>query len=448
MPGAIRILFVSYYFPPYNVIGAVRTGKTARHLLELGHDVRVIAAGRLPLSTSLPLEVPASRVTYTRWWNVHRPVGALLAALRRDSGGALPTGPSAGDRANRLAGLYRALVFLPDRQVGWLPFGIRAGSALIRRWKPDLIYTSTGPFTSAVIGSYLARRFRLPWVAEFRDLWAGNQYDEFPAWRARLNYPIERWVVGPALAFVTVSEPLAATLRARYRRPVAVITNGFDPDDFPSLPSPTTRSDELRITFTGSYYEGRQDVALLFAALKRLGERSARVRVEFFGAGLGPVQELADTLRLTDLVRTSPPIAYREALRRQAESDVLLHLLWTDPDQPGVYSGKLFEYIGSRRPILAIGPSAGAGQDLIRARDAGVVLDQSDQVADQLSRWLAAKEQTGRIPPTPESATRGLSRLEQVRLLEQYLHGLLDAGESRDRHPRAAPKPSGFGQVP
>lgn len=63
----MRVLFITFFFPPYRTVGAVRTGQTARQLLALGHDVRVVSAGRQPLQSTLTLEVPAERVTYTNW---------------------------------------------------------------------------------------------------------------------------------------------------------------------------------------------------------------------------------------------------------------------------------------------------------------------------------------------------------------------------------------------
>jgi hypothetical protein len=52
-------------------------------------------------------------------------------------------------------------------------------------------------------------------------------------------------------------------------------------------------------------------------------------------------------------------VAKEVALEKQKESHLLLLLDWDDPNEKGVYSGKVFEYLGARRPILTIGGSIG-----------------------------------------------------------------------------------------
>ncbi|MCS6841315.1 MAG: hypothetical protein NZ701_11090, partial [Roseiflexus sp.] len=115
---------------------------------------------------------------------------------------------------------------------------------------------------------------------------------------------------------------------------------------------------------------------------------------------------------------------HREALAQQRAADVLLLLLWNDPRERGVYTGKLFEYLGARRPILGIGPAGNVAADLIRERRAGLVSADPAEVAGQLVRWLDAKER-GSIPDLPEAVAAGLSRADQTRRLEAFLERLV-----------------------
>jgi hypothetical protein len=123
-------------------------------------------------------------------------------------------------------------------------------------------------------------------------------------------------------------------------------------------------------------------------------------------------------------------VPFLESVRLQKSSDVLLFLIWDEPGRCGIYSGKIFEYLGARRPILALGPDNDVGRDLITGRKAGVVLEDPGAVAGALRGWWEEKRRTGRVAPTPASAARGLTRMDQARLLAATLR---DAARGRAR---------------
>jgi glycosyltransferase involved in cell wall biosynthesis len=161
----------------------------------------------------------------------------------------------------------------------------------------------------------------------------------------------------------------------------------------------------------------------LFAALQRLGSRAGQVRVAFYGWGVqGMVSIMSEAQRygVAHVLEMKDAVPHQEALGLQRAADVLLLLLWNDPRERGVYTGKLFEYLGARRPILGIGPADNVAADLIRERQAGMVSADPDEIAGQLIRWLDAKE-CGGIPDLPASVAAGLSREEQTRRLEWFL---------------------------
>jgi glycosyltransferase involved in cell wall biosynthesis len=295
-------------------------------------------------------------------------------------------------------------------------------------WKPDLILASSPPPTSLLVAHKLSRRFGIPWVAELRDLWVDHHYYNQPGWRKSIETRLERKVLSSAAGLVTVSEPLAESLRAKYGRPTAVVLNGFDPGDYsPESAVTAAGRDELRIVYTGATYPGKQDVSPLFAALGQLGELSGKVRVVFYGSYLNAVREKAAEYGVEHLVEVMAPIPYKESLEAQSGADVLLLLLWTDPRERGVYTGKLFEYIGARRPILAVGGSDCVAAELIASRSAGVVINDPVGIADQLRRWIETKREAGVIPGVPAESTAGISREEQVSVLEDFLTGRLQS---------------------
>lgn len=426
-PG-MRLLVISYFFPPFNSIGAVRVGKIAKYLHQGGHDVRVITARDQPLQATLPLEIPAANVIATPWLNVNRPAELVLGGRRRvaERGYAPAPGKAGPLRAmvRSAGGLYKSLLNVPDGEIGWLPYAWRAASRLIREWKPDAIYASSQPVTSLLVAHRLSRRFGVPWIAELRDLWTDNHHQRHGPLRLGLERTLERRVLSSAAGMVTVSEPLAETLRARFAKPAAVVLNGFDPDDYPE-PAPRPREAPLRIVYTGMVYPGRQDPSPLFQALRLLDD-PGRVEVVFYGRYQHAVEELAAQHGVGEQVRAAGAIPYEESLRAQREADVLLSLMWPDPSQRGIYTGKLFEYLGARRPVLGVGLAMGVAAELIQERGVGVVLQTPEQIAAQLRRWLAEKEERGAIADLPHEAVADLSRQAQTRVLEGALVSMLE----------------------
>lgn len=415
----MKILLVSFLFPPYNAIGAVRVGKFAKFLVANGDEVRVLAAEDANLPTQLPLEVPQELVTYTPWINMNRIPLALIGRFEDQ----VRRGEARRGRIVEGVGkAFRATVNFPDGQIGWLPYAIRAGMKIIGEWQPDLIFASGMPFTSFIVAAHLSRKSRIPWVAEYRDLWTDSHYYDQPWWRKGFEARLERRTVSSAEGLVTVSAPLAESL-SRFEKPTSVILNGFDAADFPiQRPDDVDDDDVLRIVYTGLIYQGQRDPTPLFKAMALLdpGYRR-RVRVHFYGRMLPEVMVLARRFGIEDMVRCFDPVPYMESLKLQRGADVLLLLLWNDPREHGVFTGKLFEYLGARRPILAAGLEAGVAADLIRQRNAGVVSNDPDQIAETLVRWCNEKDRTGRLDDLPATALSGLSRIEQFGLLREFL---------------------------
>ena len=412
----MKILIVSYFFPPGNAIGAVRVGKLAKYLHAKGHDIRVLTAEDDTLPPTLPLEVPLDVVSRSAVWQINK---LPFIYLRRrhvfKAEGSVET-----SRLESLAGaIHRALFNVPDGQIGWLPFAVQQGRRLIKVWHPDVIYASAKPFTSLIVAAILSKIFRVPWIAEYRDLWTDSSYYDQPFWRRWLDRCIENAVIRSAAGIVTVSEPLANTLQQRFRKPTTVSFNGFDPEDYSDV-FPVVGGDRrvLEIVYTGMVYPGRRDPTSLFKALAKMGPSREQIRIKFFGRILPGISQLAKKEGVRHLVEVHNALSYQECLRVQQTADVLLLLLWNDPREEGIYTGKLFEYLAAGRPILVLGLETGVAATLIRERGAGHVINDPDLLSKQLQVWLDEKCERGFLPALPDSVRAGLSRYEQFAKLD------------------------------
>jgi len=289
------------------------------------------------------------------------------------------------------------------------------------------VLSSAPPFTGHMIARQLAKVIGAPWVADFRDLFSENPYTIRPTWRLNLDRWLERRVLADAAACVTISEPLAAPLR-KHGRPVEVILNGYDPADLPTTAPEVSATAPVTILYTGTIYPGRRDPSPLFAAVATLGPLRERIQLAFCGQDLRGVQAAAAKHGVLDRLKLIPMLPYRAALQAQAEADILLLLLWNNPEEVGVLPAKLFEYVGAGRPILALGLETGAAAEIIRGREMGVVANDPAAIGRQLRSWVEEKTITCRIAgPAPE-AKNGLSRTDQFRKLDGFLRRFAPQG--------------------
>jgi len=427
----MKLLLVSYWFPPSNSIGAVRVGKLASFLLARGHDVRVLCGPEIAPLT-LPLEVPRERLLRPKpgtAGSIEAPPSRLrhLRGLLTAHGGAT------------LRRHYHALREIPDKRAGWLRPGLSAGRTLLRQWRPDVILASAPPFTGLILARRLAHEHRLPWIAELRDPWADNPYSTEPGWRRWIDRRLERRTLSDAAALVSVSPPVTRDLARRFAMPMVTLLNGYSPEDVVA-PPPRPPGDTLVILYTGSIYVGFRDPSPLFAAIALLGEARSRVEVRFYGPSAEQILPLAARHGVADRVQVHPSVGHRESLALQTAADVLLLLQRDHPSDEGNIPAKFFEYLGAQRPILLLGYADGVVAGMIRERAAGFISTDPATIAGRLRRWI--EQVPAGIPKLPDAAREGLSRAEQFAAYEAFLTGRNWSGSKASGSPARPPSDS------
>jgi hypothetical protein len=431
----LKVLLVSNWFPPSNVIGAVRVGHFAKSFYETGHDVRVLAAHR-PGDLSLPLGIPADRVIYIQapqggelldsfvqpLLKLIRRFGRVPRKIARDQAAAAAQ-QSSGTVALDLRRHYYALLQFPDLNAPWMRRVTSAGRQLVKHWRPDIILASAPPNSGLIAARRIARVCHVPWVADLRDLWADNSYYAHPRWRLWLDRLVERSILRSAAGLISVSPIWADMLRRKYEQPVACILNGFVSEDFPAVRAGPEPGDVVSILYTGNIYSGYRDPTPLFQAIGLLtpAERQ-HVAVHFYGPGERETQGVmasAAAAGIADRVLLHDRVSYRESLSLQQSADVLLLLQWNNVKDAGNIPAKFFEYLGAGRPMLLIGYEHGNLAQMIRERGAGIVANDPPIIAEQLRHWIG--QRIAGIPAIPEAARDGMSRADQYRDLEQFL---------------------------
>lgn len=349
-----QVLLVAYHFPPEPASGALRPGYLAKYLYEFGWEVTVLTR---PLTDQFARNGPLHGSS----WRVFeaRVIGESMEnAVRRalDAGSERDAERSPSKLRKALRWAQSSLLF-PDRTVGWLPAAVFRGISLDRRTRFDAIISTAMPATVHVVGGAIALSRDLPWIADYRDPWAGNPGLNPGATRARLELQLERSLLRRAASITTISGPIADQLeRVHGRRPV-VIPNASDPVDWrDSVPiSPPG----FVLCYTGTMFEGLRTPELLFAGLAALRDENdpaAAARVVFYGPASGHVAELARRFGIESIVEQYGVVSREKALAAQREASNLLIFLNMDPSSAFELGSKIIEYARARRPILAFGP--------------------------------------------------------------------------------------------
>ena len=262
----------------------------------------------------------------------------------------------------------------PDVDKGWKPFAINAGKELLQQENFDAMLSSS-PVTSHLIASELKAKYDIPWIAHFPDLWSQNYNYQYVPFRKFFDRRLELKTLSAVDALVTISQPLAEKLRELHKgKTVYVITNGFDPAEVNEPPANLTA--KFTITYTGTIYPGKHDATKLFAALRNLISDGAinpeEIEIRFYGPEMGWLDKEIEQYALSHIVKQYGTIPRQVALEKQRESQILLLLKWEDPQERGAYSGKIFEYLAARRPILATGGSNSVVTELLQQTKAGI----------------------------------------------------------------------------
>jgi glycosyltransferase involved in cell wall biosynthesis len=417
----MRILVVSFRFPPYNSVGAVSVGKTVKYLIALGHDVRVVTARDQQLPGTVPLEIDARSVVSTGWVNPMRLAQPAVGGGARVEATGFSAGRKHARAIHRVGRVYRSTM-IPDGQIGWTWPALRAGRRIVDRWRPDVIYASAPPFTSLIVASALAFRTGIPWVAGLRDLWSDNPYRRIRL--ASADRALESRVLRSAAGVVATTDEARDVVRTRFRVPTVTVMNGFDPEDLRDRtidPDPA----QLRIVHTGALIHDRRDPTPLFDAMRTVRSEGRTIMAEFYGRDSVVVAKDAERAAVGDLVHARGPVSYHVALQIQRDADVLLLLQPIDADELGICPAKVFEYAAARRPVLAIGPKDGVAARLIANFGLGVHVQHAGDIEPRLRAWCDAKSGAGRLPDVAERPPNELSRRTQVQKLSDFLEDLV-----------------------
>jgi len=381
-----KVLIITYYWPPAGGAGVQRALKFTKYLPQFGWEPVVLTVENpdSPVDDiSLLKDVPEGTKIYKT--KSLEPFELYKKFTGKKSDSKIPNdillSKSSLSLKEKIAQWARLNLFIPDAKIGWKRYAVKKGLEIIKVENIDLIFTTSPPQTAALIGRKLSQLTGIKWIADFRDPWMEIVYYQNlirTNITRTIDSSLEKKVMNDADTIITISKNMADLIRSKANNQnVVVIPNGFDESDFES--TELIKNDKFTISYTGTMSKDRVPYPLFFA-LKKLIYNDAinNIQMNFAGKFCHEFSEEILNNDLAEFVVMHNFVPHQDSTQILQSSDALLLVIDNVPNNKGFLTGKLFEYLGCRKPIFAVGPLDGDAHNIIKEADSGVMIKYDD----------------------------------------------------------------------
>ncbi len=420
-----NLLMISYFAPPYNIPSAVRIGKFAKFLPELGWDPILLTVKDLgfyqkdeeQFSNLNELEIIRTESL--------DPFRFLNKMKKQDSKN---IHRSKENLTNKIKSLFPI-----DEKIGWMPFCLNAGKKIIKTHKIDAIFCTIGGTNHHAISAYkLAKRFSKPLIVDIRDLWADHPFSKQYFYNKILNNYWERRVLRFATKIVVVTEGQKRFLLEKYdflRNKIELITNGHDEEDLLDPETIDISNDHLTLTYAGSFYQNITP-SDIYNAVKNI--KAEKIKIQFIGDFRNNFWRLKK-----DFEKKKPRSIQVEVISRKNKqalsrylhrSDILMIFLPNGKEYEGILTTKLFDYLLYKKPILSFCPPKGELASFIKNAELGFISPAGDKnIAENTMKKIIKLYKKNKLSSIhgDESFIQQYSRKKGTKKLSELLEGVI-----------------------
>ena len=368
-----KVLIISYYFPPMGMGGVQRALKFAKYLPSFGWQPIVLTvkdvdyfAKDYTLLEELSID---AKIIRTGSFDPLRLSYLLKKGKSFESKAYTPKKAQA-----------QSWIFFPDNKIGWLPFALASGLNLCKKEKIDLIFSTSPPPSAHLVGYLLKKLTGKAWLADFRDEWTGYHYQLLPT---SLHRSMKEIMMGRIArncnGIITVNQKIADLIRKKLSEPklLEVIPNGFDQSDFKM--GNFKKTEKFTIVHLGTFSLDNAPQPF-FEALSNLLNQGKidpdKLKLVIVGVPLGiDLDKLITKYKLQKCIDNLGYLPHLQAVQKLIESDLLLLTISDAPESKFITTGKLFEYLAAKKPILAIASRNGAAAEVINSTGAGEIIE-------------------------------------------------------------------------
>jgi glycosyltransferase involved in cell wall biosynthesis len=388
MTSKKRVLIITYYWPPSGGSGVQRWVKFVKYLDRLGWEP-IIYTPENPeypsLDESMLKDLPVNLTVLKQ--KIWEPFDLYKRFTRKKKGERLDAGFLSEDGgkekwSQKLSVWIRGNFFIPDARKYWIKPSIRFLDEYLKKNPVDYLVSTGPPHSMHLIAKALKRKHTLKWIADFRDPWTNIDFYKdlrLTKWADKKHHRLEKSVLTQADVCITIGNTMKLEFEELGGKNVKVITNGFDEEDLPRI---EVEKDELfSIAHIGVLNPSRNP-DILWKALSELVEENEdfanRLQIKLVGKVDFSVKGDLRKFNLVPYLNYIPYLNHDEAILEQKKSHLLLLLVNNTPNSKGILTGKLFEYLSVKTPILGIGPIDGDAAIVLNESKAGIMFNYDD----------------------------------------------------------------------
>ena len=386
-----KVLIVSYYWPPAGGPGVQRWLKFVKYLPQF--DIEPIVV--IPENVTYPIvdnewdETKESSPELIRV-PIFEPNQIFKFFSRKKanqlSAGMLSANPGLFEKIL----LYlRGNLFIPDARKYWKNKVVKTIDAYLKKNPEiDTLITTGPPHSVHLIGLALKNKTSLRWIADFRDPWTTISYHRYLRLSKRSKQKhkkLEEQVLNSCDDLIVTSPKTKSNFEKITNKPIHLITNGYDFDNPKLKPNPEV----FKMSHVGSLLRDRNPFLLWEVLSDLITENKdfcACFELHFYGKQANNFKEIIAHYKLDSIVHFQGYVPHQEAIELMSSSQVLLLIEINSEQTSEIIPGKLFEYLGVNRPVLALGPENWSAGELITALKAGSYFSYSQK--DELKAYL------------------------------------------------------------
>ncbi len=383
-----KALIITYYWPPSGGAGVQRWLKFAKYLPEYGWEP-IIYTPENPESpandNSLLKDIPDNiTVLKNKIWepfNIYKIFTGRKTTDKLGSGFLSET-ETKSNLNEKISLWVRGNLFIPDAKCFWIKPSIKYLEEFLKKNKIDVIISTGPPHSLHLIAKSLKTKFNIPWLADFRDPWTEIDFFDklnLTSWAIKKHNRLENGVVRNADKVIITGKSWAESLNKKNGIKSIVITNGFDEEDLEKTQLNPT--EKFTILHVGSINKDRNH-KVFWNALKELVSENQSIRnnlhIQLVGKTDNEVYNSATESGLNEFVSYIPYLEHRSSVALEKNASVLYLPVNNTFNSKGILTGKVFEYLAAKRPILAIGPTDGDLAEIMKNTGAGFISDFND----------------------------------------------------------------------
>lgn len=421
-----RVLIITYYWPPSGGSGVQRWLKFAKYLPEAGWEPVIFTPENpdfdLKDETLLDEVSPNLEVIKFPIWEPYQLLNKLRGNKETHPGRVLEQKEQG--LIERAAIWLRANLIVPDPRVFWVKPSVKFLKDLVESGQFQAIITTGPPHSMHLIGRGLKRKTGVFWLADFRDPWSQWEFlDKLPmqSFVKKKHADLEKTVLNEADVVTTISPTFQKDLKKILNRKIDLLTNGFDPADIPSGFSPVQKkSGQLNLVYSGIIDSIRNPMPLLKAMKEEFKPQNEKVSFTFVGRVSDQVREQieADSW-LKSHVHLAGYVSHEEVFDFYEKADALILILTNTKNAQGNIPGKLFEYLSTGIPVIALGDPDGDSSEILIKSGAEKVISHSDYIGIQIRlRKLFEAEGKSQNPISIDKYSRKNLSFQLARILD------------------------------